>query len=126
MLFLFLFEQTVLRFIYGVLILCQYCMYNMSNMLIWIIMLSFKIKIKIRLLDQFSENKYMLKFNNGSTTKRCGICLKLIIRAPKRCATMVSHSPHTNLTLEIVNISYIRLLELVLWWEILSLTKRYW
>ena len=90
MLFLFLFEQTVLRFIYGVLILCQYCMYNMSNMLIWIIMLSFKIKIKIRLLDQFSENKYMLKFNNGSTTKRCGICLKLIIRAPKRCATDVA------------------------------------
>ena len=90
MLFLFLFEQTVLRFIYGVLILCQYCMYNMSNMLIWIMMLSFKIKIKIRLLDQFSENKYMLKFNNGSTTKRCGICLKLIIRAPKRCATDVA------------------------------------
>ena len=90
MLFLFLFEQTVLRFIYGVLILCQYCMYNMSNMLIWIIMLSFKIKIKIRLLDQFSENKYMLKFNNGSTTKRCGMSLKLIIRAPKRCATDVA------------------------------------
>ena len=90
MLFLFLFEQTVLRFIYGVLILCQYCMHNMSNMLIWIIMLSFKIKIKIRLLDQFSENKYMLKFNNGSTTKRCGICLKLIIRAPKRCATDIA------------------------------------
>ena len=90
MLFLFLFKQTVLRFIYGVLILCQCCMYNMSNMLIWIIMLSFKIKIKIRLLDQFSENKYMLEFNNGSTTKRCGICLKLIIRAPKRCATDIA------------------------------------
>ena len=90
MLFLFLFERTVLRFIYGVLILCQYCMYNMSNMLIWIIMLSFKIKIKIRLLGQFSANKYMLKFNNRSTTKRCGICLKLIIRAPKRCATDVA------------------------------------
>ena len=41
--------------------------------------------IKSRLLGQFSANKYMLKFNNNrSTTKRCGICLKLTIRAPKR------------------------------------------
>ena len=52
--------------------------------LIWIISLSFKIKIKIRLLGQFSANKCMLKFNNRSTTIRCGMCLNLIIRSPKR------------------------------------------
>ena len=70
-------------------------------------MQSVKIKIKIRLVGQFPANnlvdtgrklnvlckfslrpvstgKFMLQFNNRSTPKRCGICLKLTIRAPKQ------------------------------------------
>ena len=43
----------------------------------------------ICLLGQFSANKHMLKFNNRSTTRRCEICLKLIIRAPKRLVSTV-------------------------------------
>ena len=40
--------------------------------------------MKIRLLGQFSADKYMLKSNNNrSTRKRCGICLNLISRALK-------------------------------------------
>ena len=43
----------------------------------------------ICLLGQFSANKHMLKFNNRSTTRRCELCLKLIIRAPKRLVSIV-------------------------------------
>ena len=36
---------------------------------------------------------------------------------------MVSHSPHTNLTLEIVMILLYGLLELVFWWKFCHLRK---
>ena len=44
-------------------------------------MLDVKMKMKIHILGQFPANKYMLKYNNKSTTKKCGICLNLAIGA---------------------------------------------
>ena len=53
---------------------------NIVNIcLIWIITLSVKIKIEIRLFGQLPVKEYILKFNIRSSTKRCGISEDTVI-----------------------------------------------